>query len=152
MLTLVVHCAHAGLIAAAVLAAGRRRSQRACAAPLLVCAFILEWFAPVDTASRAILAALGMFALMATITVATSATPQWSVRYRLLHLLSLGYPLSAGRIRPVLSRRIIGRFIVEGLVGGAAFSFLGQIASAQHPPDAVIALGRLVAGVILLYA
>jgi len=152
MLTLAVHCAHAGLIAAAMLAAGRRRSQRACAALLLVCAFILEWFAPVDLCWRAILALVGMFALMATITVATSATPQWSVRYRLLHLLTLGYPLRAGRIRPVLSRRIIGRLIVEGLVGGAAFLFLRHIAAAQHPQDGVIAPGRLVAGIILLYA
>jgi hypothetical protein len=152
MLTLVVHCAHAGLIAAAVLAAGRRRSQRAYAALFLAVSFILEWFAPVDTASRAILAASGMMALMATITVATSATPQWSIGYRLLHLLSLGYPLRAGRIRPVLSRRIIGRFIVEGLVGGAAFLVLRHIAAAQRPPDGVIELGRLVTGIILLYA
>ena len=152
MFTLVVHCTHAGLIAAAVLVVGRRRIQRVSAALFLACAFILEWFAPVDTASRAILAAVGMFALMATITVATSATPQWSVGYRLLHLLSLGYPLRARRIRPVLSRRIIGRFIVEGLVGGPAFLFLRHIAAAQQPPDGVIALGRLVAGIILLYA
>ena len=152
MLTLAVLCAHAVLMVAAVLVVGRRRIQRVSAALFLVCAFILEWFAPVDSFWRAILAIGGMLALMATITVATSATPQWSVRYRLLHLLSLGYPLRAGRIRPVLSRRIIGRFIVEGLVGGAAFLFLRHIAPAQHPPDAVIAPGRLVAGIILLYA
>ncbi len=152
MITLAVHCAHAVLIAAAVVVVGRGRIQRVSAALFLVCAFILEWFAPVDAASRAILAACGMMALMATITAATSATPQWSVRYRLLHLLSLGYPLRAGRIRPVLSRRIIGRFIVEGLVGGAAFLFLRHIAAAQQPLDAVIALGRLVAGIILFYA
>ena len=152
MLTLVVHCAHAGLIAAAVLAGGRRRSRRACAALFLAGSFILEWFAPVDTTSRAILAVCGMFALMATITVATSSTPQWSVRYRLLHLLTLGYPLRAGSIRPVLSRRIIGRWIVEWLVGGAAVWFLRHIAPAQHPPDAVIAPWRLAAGIILLYA
>src|ERR1035437_920580 len=97
MLTLVVHCTHAGLIAAAVLVVGRRRIQRVSAALFLVCAFILEWFAPVDSFWRAILALGGMMALMATITVATSATPQWSVRYRLLHLLSLGYPLRADR-------------------------------------------------------
>src|SRR5208282_1321014 len=150
MLTLVVHCAHAVLIAAAVVVAGRRRIQRVSAALFLVSAFILEWFAPVDTFWRAILALYGMFALMAAITVATSATPQWSVRYRLLHLLTLGYPLRAGRIRPVLSRRLIGRFIVEGLVGGAACLFLRHIAAAQQPPDAVIAPGRLVAGIILL--
>jgi hypothetical protein len=152
MLTLVVHCTHAGLIAAAVLVVGRRRIQRVSAALFLVSAFILEWFAPVDTFWRAILALYGMFALMATVTVAASATPQWSVRYRLLHLLTLGYPLRAGRIRPVLSLRIIGRLIVEGLVGVAAFLFLRHIAAARHPPDGVIAPGRLVAGIILLYA
>jgi hypothetical protein len=152
MLTLVVYCAHAGLIAAAALAAGRRRSQRAWAALFLAGSFILEWFAPVDRTSRGILAIFGMFASMATITVATAATPQWSVRYRLLHLLTLGYPLRAGRVRPVLSRRIIGRLIVAGLVGGAAFWFLRHIATAQYPPDAVIGPRRLVAGIILLYA
>jgi len=152
MLTLVVHCTHAGLIVAAMLTAGRRRSQRACAALCLVSAFILEWFAPVDLFWRAILALSGLFALMAAITVAASATPQWSVGYRLLHLLTLGYALRAGRIRPVLSRRIIGRIIVEGLVGGAAFLFLRQMALARHPPDTGIALGRLVAGIVLLYA
>jgi hypothetical protein len=92
-----------------------------------------------------------MMALMATIKIAAAAKPQWSARYRLLHLLSLGYPLRAGRIRPVLSLRIIGRCIVAGLVGGAAFLFLRHIAHAQPPPDAVMALGRLVAGIILLY-
>jgi hypothetical protein len=122
------------------------------AAVLLVGAFILEWFAPVDLFWRAMLAIGGMFALMATITAATSATPQWSFRHRLLDLLTLGYPLRAGRIRPVLSRRILGRLIVEGLVGGAAFWFLRHIASARQPPDAGIALGRLVAGITLLYA
>src|ERR1035438_5728533 len=127
MLTLAVHCSHAVLIAAAVLVVGRRRIQRVSAALFLICAFILEWFAPLDSFWRAILAVGGMMALMATIKVATSATSQWSVRYRLLHLLSLGYPLRAGRILPVLSRRIIGRFIVEGLVGGAAFLFLRHI-------------------------
>ena len=151
MLTLAVHCSHAVLIAAAVLVVGRRRIQRVSAALFLVSAFILEWFAPVDSFWRAIFAVGGMMALMATIKIATSATPQWSVRYRLLHLLSLGYPLRAGRIRPVLSLRIIGRFIVEGLVGGAAFLFLRHIALAQHPPDTVISLCRLVAGIIFLY-
>jgi hypothetical protein len=151
MLTLAVHCSHAVLIAAAVLVVGRRRIQRVSAAVFLVCAFILEWFAPVDSFWRAILAVGGMMALMATIKVAASATPQWSVRYRLLHLLTLGYPLRAGRIRPVLPLRIIGRFIVEGLVGCAAFLFLRHIAPAQHPPDAVIALCRLVAGIIFFY-
>jgi hypothetical protein len=152
MLTLVLFCAHTVLVVAAVLVVGRRRFQRMSAAVILVCAFILEWFAPVDSFWRAMLALGGMFALMATITVAASATPQWSVRYRLLHLLTLGYPVRAGRIRPVLSRRIIGRLIVEGLVGGAAFLLLRHIAAAQHPPDGVIAPGRLVAGIILLYA
>ena len=152
MPTLAVHCVHAVLIAAAVVVVGRRRIQRVSAALFLVCAFILEWFAPVDSFWRAILALVGMFALMATITVAASATPQWSVGYRLLHLLFLGYPLRAGRIRPVLSLRIVGRLIVEGLVGGAAFLFLRHIAPAQHPPDAVIAPWRLAAGIILLYA
>jgi hypothetical protein len=151
MLTLTVHCSHALLIAAAVLVVGRRRIQRAFAALFLISAFILEWFAPVDPASRGILAVGGMMAMMATITVAASATPSWSVRFRLLHLLSLGYPLHAGRIRPVLSRRIMGRFIVEGLVGGAAFLFLRHTALAQHPPDAVIAICRLVAGITILY-
>src|ERR1035438_9625809 len=152
MLTLVLFCAHTVLGVAAVLVVGRRRFQRMSAAVILVCAFILEWFAPVDSFWRAMLALCGMFASMAAITVAASATPQWSVRYRLLHLLTLGYPVRAGRIRPVLSRRIIGRLIVEGLVGGAAFLLLRHIAPAQHPPDAVIAPGRLVAGIILLYA
>ena len=152
MLTLAVFCAHAVLMIAAVRVVGRRRLQRVSAALLLACAFILEWFAPVDLFWRAMLAIGGMFALMATITVAASATPQWSVGYRLLHLLFLGYPLRAGRIRPVLSLRIVGRLIVEGLVGSAAFLFLRHIAAAQQPPDGVIAPGRLVAGIILLYA
>src|SRR5664279_1589795 len=109
MLTLAVLCAHAVLMIAAVLVVGRKPSQWAGSAFLLACCFFLEWFAPVDSFWRAMLAVGGMFALMATITVAVSATPQWSVRYRLLHLLSLGYPLRAGRIQPVLSLRIIGR-------------------------------------------
>ena len=151
MLTLAVHCAHAVLMIAAVLVVGRRRIQRVSAGLFLACAFILEWFAPVDSFWRAILAVGGMFALMATITVATSATPQWSVRYRLLHLLTLGYRMRAGRIRPVLSLRIIGRFIVEALAGSAAFLLLRHIAHAQLP-IAVIASCRLVAGIIFFYA
>src|ERR1039458_4771844 len=134
MLTLAVHCAHAVLIAAAVLVVGRRRIQRVSAALFLVCAFMLEWFAPVDSFWRAILALGGMMATMATIKIAATAKPQWSARYRLLHLLTLGYPLRAGRIRPVLPLRIIGRFIVEGLVGGAAFLFRRQDSTSPATP------------------
>lgn len=152
MHTLAVLCAHAVLMIAAVLVVGRRRIQRVSAALCLLCAFILEWFAPVDSFWRAVMAIGGILALMATIVVAASATPQWSVRHRLMHLLSLGYPLRGRRIQPVLSRRIIVRIIVAGLVGGAAFLFLRHIALAQHTPHGVIALWRLVAGITLLYA
>jgi hypothetical protein len=93
----------------------------------------------------------GMAALVATINVAASTTTQWSARLRLLQMLTAGYRIRAGHTRPVLSVRIIGRFIVEGLVGGAAVLFLRHIAHAQHPPDTVIALCRLVAGIMLLY-
>jgi hypothetical protein len=99
-LALAVHCSHAVLIAAAVLVVGRRRIQRVSAAVFLVCAFILEWFAPVDSFWRAILALGGMMASMATIKIAATAKPQWSARYRLLHLLTLGYrcvPGASGR-------------------------------------------------------
>ena len=151
MLTLVVLCAHTVLMMAAVLVAGRKPIQRAGSAFLLACCFFLEWFAPVDISWRALLAFGGMAALVATINVAASATTQWSARLRLLQMLTAGYRIRAGHTRPVLSVRIIGRFIVEGLVGGAAFLFLRHIAHAQHPPDAVIAPCRLVAGIILLY-
>jgi hypothetical protein len=136
---------------AAVLVVGRKPIQWAVSAFFLVCCFSLEWFAPVETSWRAILAFGGMAALVATLNVAASATTQWSARLRLLQMLTAGYRIRAGHTRPVLSVRIIGRLIVEGLVGGAAFLFLRHIALAQHPPDAVIALGRLVAGIILLY-
>jgi hypothetical protein len=152
MLTLAVLCAHAVLMIAAVLVVGRKPIQWAGSAFFLVCCFFLEWFAPVDISWHAIMALGGMAALVASITVADSATPQWSARLRLLQMLTLGYRIRAGHTRSVLSVRIIGRLIVEGLVGGAAFLFLRHIAHAQHPPDAVIALGRLVAGIILLYA
>ena len=152
MLTLAVFCAHAVLMIAAVLVAGRKPIQWAGSAIFLAGCFFLEWFAPVDTTWRAIMALGGMAALVATINVAASATTQWPARLRLLQMLTAGYRIRAGHTRPVLSVRIIGRLIVEGLVGGAAFLFLRHIALAQHPPDAVIAPGRLVAGIILLYA
>ena len=88
MLTLAVHGSHAVLIAAAVLVVGRRRLQRVSAAVFLVGAFILEWFAPLDSFWRAILALSGLMASMATITLATSATPPWSVSS---HCSSLAY-------------------------------------------------------------
>jgi hypothetical protein len=152
MLTLVVFCAHTVLMIAAVLLVGRKPIQRAGSAFFLACCLFLEWFAPVDTTWRAILALGGMAALVATINVAASATTQWPAGVRLLQMLTAGYRIRAGHTRPVLSVRIIGRFIVEGLVGGAAFLFLRRIAHAQHPPDAEIAPCRLVAGIILLYA
>jgi hypothetical protein len=151
MLTLVVVCAHTVLMIAAVLVVGRKPIQWAGSAFFLACCFFLEWFAPVDTSWHAIMAFGGMAALVATINVAASATTQWSARLRLLQMLTAGYRIRAGHTRPVLSVRIIGHFIVEGLVGGAAFLFLRHIAHAQHPPDAVIALCRMVAGIILLY-
>jgi hypothetical protein len=151
MLTLVVFCAHTVLMIAAVLVVGRKPIQWAGSAFFLACCFFLEWFAPVDTSWHAIMAFGGMAALVATINVAASATTQWSARLRLLQMLTAGYRIRAGHTRPVLSVRIIGRFIVDGLVGGAAFLFLRHIVHAQHPPDTVIALCRLVAGIILLY-
>src|SRR5262249_27233355 len=120
MPTLAINCTHAALIVAAVLVAGRKLIQRAVAALILTCCFFVEWFAPVDTLSHAIMAFGGVLALGATITVAASATPQWSVRFRLLHLLTLGYRMRAGCTQPVLSLRIIGRLIVEALAIGAA--------------------------------
>jgi len=152
MLTLAVFCAHAVLMIAAVLVAGRKPIQWAGSAFFLVCCFFLEWFAPVDTSWHAIMAFGGMAALVATTNVAASATTQWPAGLRLLQMLTAGYRIRAGHTRPVLSVRILGRLIVEGLVGGAACWFLRHMAHAQHPPDGVSALGRLVAGIILLYA
>ena len=151
MLTLAVFCAHTVLMIAAVLVVGRKPIQGAGAALCLACCFFLEWFAPVDASWRAVMAFGGMAALVATINVAASATTPWSPRLRLLQMLTAGYRIRAGHTRPVLSVRIMGRFIVEGLVGGAAFWFLRHLAHPQHPPDAVIVLCRLVAGIILLY-
>jgi len=152
MLTLVVICAHFMLMIAAVLVVGRKPLQLAGAAFFLVCCFFLEWFAPVDISWRALQGLGGMAALFAAINVATSATMQWPVRHRLLQMVTAGYRMRAGHTRPVLSVRIIGRFILEALVGGAAFVCLWHIAHAQHPLDTVTTLGRLVAGIILLYA
>jgi len=151
MLTFVLFSAHTVLVIAAVLVVGRKPIQRAGSAFFLSCCFFLEWFAPVDISWRAIMAFGGMAALVATINVAASTTTQWSARLRLLQMLTAGYRIRAGHTRPVLSVRIIGHLIVEGLVGGAAFLFLRHISHAQHPPDAVIALCRLVAGIVLLY-
>jgi hypothetical protein len=151
MLTLAVHCAHAVVMIAAVLVVGRKPIQWAGSAFFLACCFFLEWFAPVDITSHAIMASGGMMALMATITVAASATPQWSARLRLLHLLTLGYRIRAGHTRPVLSVRIIGRLIVEALAIGAACLLLRHIIHAQLPV-AASALCRLVAGIIFFYA
>ncbi len=136
---------------AAVLVVGRKPIQWAGSAFFLACCFVLEWFASVDASWRAILALGGMAALVATINVAASATTQWSARLRLPQMLTAGYRIHAGHTRPVLSHRIIGRLIVEGLVGGAAVLFLRHMALAQHPPDDVIAPCRLFAGIILLY-
>jgi hypothetical protein len=151
MLTLAVFCAHAGLMIAAVLVAGRKPIQRAGAGLFLAGCFFLEWFAPVDMTSRAVLAFGGLAALVGTITVAASATPQWSARLRLLQMLTAGYRIRAGHTRPVLSVRIIGRLIVEVLVMGAACLWLRHIIHAQLLV-AVSAPGRLVAGIILFYA
>jgi hypothetical protein len=89
--------------------------------------------------------------LVATITVAASATPQWSARFRLLQMLTAGYWIRAGHARPVLSVRIIGRLIVEAVVIGAACLVLRHILHAQLPV-AVSALCRLFAGIVLTYA
>jgi hypothetical protein len=151
MLTLAVFCAHAGLMIAAVLVVGRKPIQRAGAGFFLAGCFFLEGFAPGDITSRAILAFGGLLALVATIAVAASATPQWSARFRLLHLLTWGYRIRAGHTRPVLSVRIIGRLIVEVLAFGAACLVLRHLIHAQLP-IAVSALGRLLAGIVFIYA
>jgi hypothetical protein len=95
MLTLAVFCAHAVLMIAAVLVGGRKPIQWVGAAFFLACCFFLEWFAPVDITSHAVMAFGGVLALVATIAVAASATPQWPARFRLLHLLTWGYRISA---------------------------------------------------------
>jgi hypothetical protein len=136
---------------AAVLVVGRKPAQWAGATLFLVGCFLLEWFAPVDITLHAIMAFGGVMALVATIPIAASATPQWSARFRLLHLLTWGYRIRAGHTRPVLSVRIIGRLIVEALAIGAACLLLRHIMHAQLPV-AVSALGRLFAGIVFFYA
>jgi len=152
MITLAAFCAHAVLMIAAVLVVGRKPIQWAGSVLLLAGCFCLEWFAPVDISSRAIMAFGGLAALVAIINIAASATTQWPARRRLLQMLTAGYRVRAGHTRPVLSVRVIGRLVVEGSVGGAAFWFLRHITRVQPPPESVMALGRWVAGIILLYA
>jgi hypothetical protein len=149
MLTLAVFCAHAVLMIAAVLVVGRKPVQWAVSALFLAGCFLLEWFAPVDTFSRAIMAFGGVLALVAA--VAASAAAQSSARFRLLLLLTWGYRLRAGCTRPVLSFRIIGRLSVEALASGAAWLLLRHIIHAQ-PPVTMGALGRLLAGIVFFYA
>lgn len=151
MLTLTLHCSHTVLMAAAVLVAGRQPIQRAGSVFFLACCFLLEWFAPVDITSHAVMAFGGLLALVATIAVAASATPQWSAGFRLLHLLTWGYPIRAGRIPPVLSVRIIGRLIAAALASGAACLVLLHITHVQLPV-AARALCRLFAGIVFCYA
>ena len=151
MLTLAVLCAHAVLMIAAVLVAGRKPIQRAVAAFFLAGCFFLEWLAPVDITWHAVLALGGVMALVATIAVAASATPQWSAGFRLLHLLTWGYRIRAGHTRPVVSVRILGRLIVEALAVGAAWLWLRHIMHAQLPV-AVSGLCRLFAGIVFAYA
>ena len=151
MLTLAFLCAHAVLMIAAVLVVGRKPAQWAGATLFLAGCFLLEWFAPVDITLRAIMAFGGVLALVATIAVAASATPQWSAGFRLLHLLTWGYRIRAGHTRPVRSVRIIGRLIVEALATGAACLLLRHIIHAPLPA-AASALVRLLAGIVFCYA
>ncbi|HWH70145.1 MAG TPA: MBOAT family protein [Candidatus Sulfotelmatobacter sp.] len=151
MLTLVVLCAHAVLMVAAVLVVGRKPVQWAVSSLFFAGCFLLEWFAPVDVTWHAIMAFGGIFALLAAITVAVTATPPSSARFRLLPLLTLGYRIRAGCTRPVVSFRIIGRLSVEALAIGAAWLLLRHFLRGQ-PPVSVGALGRLLAGIVFFYA
>ncbi len=151
MLTLAFLCAHAVLMIAAVLVVGRKPVQWALSSLFLAGCFLLEWFAPLDVFWHALMALGGVLALVAAVAVASSAGAQSSARFRLLHLLTWGYRMRAGRTRPVLSLRIIGRLMVEALAGGAACLWLWHIIHAQ-PPVTAGALGRLLAGIVLFYA
>jgi hypothetical protein len=136
---------------AAVLVAGRKPVQWAVSSLFLAGCVLLEWFAPVDVTWHAVMAFGGMWALLATITVVVTGIPQSPARFRLLHMLTLGYRIRAGCTRPVLSFRIIGRLIVEALAIGAAWLWLRHILHAQ-PPVTVGALWRLLAGLVFFYA
>ncbi len=151
MLTLAVFCAHAVLMIGAVLVVGRKPVQWSVSALFLAGCFLLEWLAPVDVTWHAILAFGGLMALLATIAVGASATAQSSARFRLLYLVTWGYRLRAGHTRPIVSLRIIGRFIVEALAIGAAYLGLGHIGHAQLSA-AGAALCRLFAGIVFIYA
>ena len=140
---------------AAVLVVGRKPVQWAAAALFLVGCFLLEWFAPVDITWRAVFAFGGMMALLLTITLPASATPQWSARSRLLYFLTLGYRIRVGHTRPVLSVRILGRLIVEALAIGAACLLLRHLIHTHAQPRlpvAVSALCRLFTGIVFFYA
>ena len=130
------YCAPFGLMIAAALIAGRRPFRRVCAGLLAACSFALTWFAPGGSYARCLLAGVVVVALMAVIKIAFSASEQWSVGYRLLHLVSLAYPLRAGRTKPILSLPIFGRFILEWLVGSVAFLVLWKTSPAYHPASA----------------
>jgi hypothetical protein len=151
MLTLAFLGAHVVLMLAAVLVVGRKPVQWTASALFLACCFLLEWFAPVDTSWHAVMALGGIMALVATITVAASATPQWSASFRLLQLVTWGYRIRGGPTRPVLSVRILGRLVVEALAVGAACLVLRHILHAQLPVTAS-ALCRLFAGIVFSYA
>lgn len=144
------YCAPLGLMIAAALIAGRQPFRRVCAGLLAACSLALTWFAPGESCLRCLLAGAVVVALMAVIKIAFSASEQWSVRYRLLHLVSLAYPLRAGRIKPMLSLPLFGHFILEWLTGSVAFLVLWETSPAYHP-GALNAVFRLAAGVVIFY-
>ena len=151
MVLMAVYCTHAVLMGAAVLVAGRRRVQWILSAICLCFCFLLEWFAPVGSLSRAIMALGGVAALAGTITVAVSSIPRWSIGFRLLQIITFGYRIHAGRIRPVLSIRILGRLLVEATAIGTAWLLLRYFIDAPLSIT-VRASCRLLAGIVFIYA
>lgn len=141
-------CTQFGLVVAAALVAGRGFIERVCAALFVACSFVLAWLAPGSPISRGVLALVAVWALMATIKIASSPTQRLSIRYRVVHLLSLAYPIRAGGTAPVLSLRVIGHIFLEGLIGGFALLTLLRM---QHLTGTIPTILRLATGVVLLY-
>ena len=132
-----------------MLCAGHSVIRRLCAAFFVTCAFILAWYAPGMPLARGLLAFLAGGSLMVVMKIASSSEKRLSIRGRLLQVVALPNSMRATRVPPALSPRVAGQIILDLILAGVALLVLLQT---RHPVGAIPFIGRLSAGVVLLYA
>lgn len=139
--------AQIAIAAAAALAVGPGPARRSIAAFLVAVAVSLPFFAPPAPLPRALLAFVGLLALLKTIEI--GARPgHWPAWRRLWHVCMPFDVRRTQSVRPAVDPKLLGRVVLLGGIGGFVFFLLLRLRGLGGQGRDV---ARLLCGAVLVY-